>query len=299
MTTKLGRNNPNNLNPHNTSTNNNATLTRFKSGLNALTSNTNTNTNTNTNPHTHITKDIKKLNLTKLGNKSDAYRYITSSVDNRENSVIATSKNKNISLSPTKVVIDSTRVVKEVSQTDQIDSTSIIKQNNLTQNLALNEIISSLNKNHETKSRNAARNNLTSTKSNLFSSDKAQSMQSGSYQKGLMLTGVNVNKSTNILPASNVNNISKRLGTGMTNINKTTANYKTSITNKTVNKWKETSSKNNPAVKKNVLNNNNVNKSQNISKKVIDSGTGGTGNTLNKNNNTLAKGKYYNNYLLK
>ncbi len=64
-----------------------------------------------------------------------------------------------------------------------------------TPNNLLKDIISSLaeNKNPE-KSRNVARNNLNSTKSNLISSDKAQSMQNGSYQKNLTFTKSNSQK---------------------------------------------------------------------------------------------------------
>jgi hypothetical protein len=203
--------------------------------------------------------EIKKLNLDKLNiaaNKSDAYRYITSSVDNRGeggktnmNNLTNVNfdigmrimNNKNNSFSPTKIGIDSSNRIlnekeKTISFNNVLEKSEIINQNNVI-NAGLNDIILSMNKNVENKSRNAQRNNLTSTKSNLFSSDKAQSMQSGSYQKNHMFTQV-----TSVKTTTNINTGNKTIfkpKTTNTIINKPNNVYKPSLNvTKSLNKSK-------------------------------------------------------------
>lgn len=207
-----GRNQGVHINPHNTAQ------------MNQTINQTAINTHSNKQKASGVNaKGIKKLNLDKLhttANKGDAYRYITSSVDNREgaNNHFNVSSNVNFdigmrilnnktnSLSPSKVRLEkeNTSHHKDIQKTERDKDSSQMKiplqecggNNQGPGSTGLNDIISHISKNHETKSRNAPRNNLTSTKSNLFSSEKAQSMHSGSYQKTNLFTQVAVKTTT-------------------------------------------------------------------------------------------------------
>lgn len=219
---------------------------------------------------------IKKLNLDKLqstaNNKNDMYRFITSSVDNRDREKtekhifdLGVSKqiNKNMSLSPNKIQHEDRPEINNPGQNPT-------KSFEIT-NTVLSEMINSLNKKNENKSRNAQRNNLTNTKSNLFSSDKTQTVQSGSYQKNLMLTQV-INKMNNVKSGSpNLNNkvISKAKGI-QSGLKKNTV---TTITNRKVSN-----------VTKNSVVNNNVS-SLNVKSSVASNGNGTNSNATNNNNN--------------
>jgi hypothetical protein len=281
FTVKYGRNAQSQLNPHNT---NNATINIQKKLKNSA-------------ARGKMNNEIKKLNLENLKNKVDSYKYVTSSVDNREvgkkpiriknlnvDCCERLINNKTNSLSPTRMMIDSNSNIVYLDKENQKSFNSIqgvkIKSNN-SNNLTpdkvsennqtgLNDLMNSLNlnsmKSQDNKSRNAARNNLTATKSNIFQSDKAQSMQSGSFHKNNIFSQAAIKTSMN----SQIINKNLAKSKAISSINKTASGAGISIykpfvlnPNKSIDKSKINSSKNN-LVKKNTsvtINNKNYNQS--------------------------------------
>lgn len=275
-TSKIGRNIAPGLNPHNTA--NNGNIVAYKNNVNTTTNKVKnsfgaSNTNITTSHATNHASNKLEETL-----KCEAYKSVASSLENKEGiralgygsniakGIVSGPNNnklgkptlhtntslKNTSFSPSKLKIESNRALIDLKSSEDtknntfnitkeasVLNVNVAKSNDIALNPNLNEIISTLNKN-ENKSRNAPRNNLTATKSNLFSSDKAQSMQSGSYQKGHMFTQVNV-KSTATIKASATNNPNKAKVSSSTIINKTATSitgYKPNLNSKALNKSK-------------------------------------------------------------
>lgn len=209
-------------------------------------------------------------------NQADNYKFITSSVDPKKFEML---NNKITSLSPSKVI-----------DTNRLQKSFHLENDNL------NELINTISKNHEIRSRNNQRNNLTSSKSNLVNSDKAQTMQSGSYNKNILLTQALPKTSTVAVVTNNpivksnfkrnikINSQIKRTGTNLTSTTK--SNLLTSTLSSSKNKIQNTSTS---IVKRNNFTSTLINNKP-IIKKTINANN--SKSNVNTHNNTDMSGSY-------
>lgn len=211
---KIGRNvNKNKLNPHNTNVSQTKTHTTVVNKIKI------------DNPQlSKFKQEIKKLNLGKIFKINDRQSATTSEENKNFANFNLLTRNKNkmldqLSLSPRKIKIDTNRPIKGEKENISISRDEIRTDvvNNISEEtdkikskMGLSEIMSNLTKNNETKSRNAQRSHIAISSSNLFTSDKAQSMQNVSYQKtDILSTQINKKNITIMKPHLN-NYISKQ-----------------------------------------------------------------------------------------
>lgn len=184
---KLGRNlNKNKLNPHNTHVSQPKTISQATS-INK--------TKINNPDLTKFKHELKKLTLDKIF-KFNENNYMTASLGLKKNHEILKLKTNllnNKSLSPSKIQIETNRLLnKEKEKTKSCSreeiradpiSINLKEDNEKIKNIGLNEIVTNITKTNDNKSRNAQRNHITVTSSNPFSFDKAHTMQNVSYHK--------------------------------------------------------------------------------------------------------------------
>ena len=202
---KLGRNNnyTNKLNPHNTNVSHSK---QQKSNVN--------NPQPENKKMNKFESEIKKLSLDKILKISES-PYVTASIEKnllKANAVVKLKNTKidHLSPSPGKTLLETNRAPKEKGLSfskEEIKTEGLIKYNpeQIKDNMGLTEIMSNLTKNNEKKSRNIQRSHIAITSSNLFSSDKAQSMQNVSYQKTELITS-NITKKNITLMKPYINN---------------------------------------------------------------------------------------------